>query len=295
MSEITLFKNPGAVIPAYLQGELDDVTKALAGNSGGKRISIRGGLFRMIVDGKEVAKNEDRGMDIVIIKAAEKTGRTFYEGVYQEGANTAPDCFSNDGERPDPRSANKQSNACVTCPKNVAGTGNNGKGRACRYNRRLAVVLANDIKNSHIYQLVLPATSIFGQGENGKMPLEQYARFLAGHSIGVTAVVTEARFDTSSTSPKLTFSAVRALTEEEYAIVANKKTHPDALSAVAFTPATTPQTSKPAGSPFTSPAVAPTPAIASGEDEPKVRKEKGPVKPVNSSIEDIIADWGTDD
>ena len=295
MSEITLFKNPGAVIPAFLQGELDDVTKALAGNSGGgKRISIRGGLFRMVVDGKEVAKNEDRAMEIVIIKAAEKTGRTFYEGTYVEGTNAAPDCFSNDGERPDPRSANRQSSACVNCPKNVAGTGANGKGRACRYNRRLAVVLANDIKNSHIYQLVLPATSIFGQGENGKMPLEQYARFLAGHSIGVTAVVTEARFDTSTTSPKLTFSAVRALTEEEYAAVASKKTHPDALSAVAFSPAppSAPKQEAPKqeASPFTAAPVAPV-----SEDKPKLREKAAPAKPGSSSIEDIIADWGTDD
>ena len=53
MSEITLFKNSGN-LPAYLKNiELDADTLAIAGGgSSFKRISIRGGVFRMVVGGK---------------------------------------------------------------------------------------------------------------------------------------------------------------------------------------------------------------------------------------------------
>ena len=48
-------------LPAYLKSiDLDDTTKALmGGGSGGesKRISIKGGVWRMLVNGKEIAQN----------------------------------------------------------------------------------------------------------------------------------------------------------------------------------------------------------------------------------------------
>jgi hypothetical protein len=48
-----------------------------------------------------------------------------------------------------------------------------------------------------VYQLSLPATSIFGSAEQGqKMPMQAYARFLAQYKIPVGAVITEMRFDT---------------------------------------------------------------------------------------------------
>ena len=52
-----------AELPSYLRNrELDDITKALMGGSSqsGKRVSIKGGVWRLMVNGKEVAKNEDR-------------------------------------------------------------------------------------------------------------------------------------------------------------------------------------------------------------------------------------------
>ena len=64
MNQMTLFAN-GASVPAYLREAEDDVTDLLAGNGGQyKRISIKGGVWRMIVNGKEVAKNEERAMKI---------------------------------------------------------------------------------------------------------------------------------------------------------------------------------------------------------------------------------------
>lgn len=223
---------------SYLQaGGLDETTKSLMGGGGDyKRISIRGGVFRMIVGGKEVAVNEDRTMNVIIVAAAPKTNRIYYGSTYTEGESARPLCTSANGHAPDADSTNPQATSCELCPQNIAGSGT-GNSRACRFQRRLGVVLENDIESGDVYQLVLPAKSIFGTGEAGKMPLEQYAKFLGGHNISVLAVVTQLRFDVSADTPKLTFSALRPLTEEEYLTVIELGKSKPAIDAIQFDPA----------------------------------------------------------
>jgi hypothetical protein len=101
----------------------------------------------------------------------------------------------------------------------------------------LAVVLENDLSGD-VFQLSLPAQSIFGDAEGGKMPLNAYAGFLAGFNVNVTAVVTEMRFDTDSATPKLFFKALRPLTEDEYDALSLRGETPDvkALVKVSFRP-----------------------------------------------------------
>ena len=239
MSELTLFSKGGNNLPAHLRNlELDETTKALMGGNGasGKRISIRGGVFRMIVDGKEVAQNEDRSMNIVIVASNANVSRSFYAGDYEEGKNVSPDCWSNDGISPDAKVEEPQASKCASCPQNIAGSAKQGGGRACRFSQRVAVMLENDLQGD-VYQLTLPAQSIFGAVENGKMPMQAYAKFLGGHGLPVTAVVTEMRFDTSSATPKLTFKAVRPLEENELALCQEKGRSPDAKAAISQTPA----------------------------------------------------------
>ena len=214
-------------LPSYLKDlQLDATTKALMGGSGGesKRISIKGGVWRMMVNGKEIAKNEDRAMNVVIVAAAEKVSRTFYAKQYSEGGEiTAPDCWSADGEVPDAKAQNPQAKRCIDCPQNVKGSGQ-GESRACRYSQRLAVVLANDLKGD-VFQLTLPAASIFGAGEPGKWPLQTYAKMIGSKGVPITAVVTEMRFDTSSATPKLTFKPVKVLEPHEHeAVITQGKT-----------------------------------------------------------------------
>ena len=51
-TEMTLFRDSNAKLPAHLTRNLDDLTKSLMGGSSvGKRISILGGVWRMIVGG----------------------------------------------------------------------------------------------------------------------------------------------------------------------------------------------------------------------------------------------------
>jgi len=78
MSNMTLFSN-GASVPAYLRDAADDVTDTLAGNSNQyKRISIKGGVWRMVVNGKEISKNEDRAMNFIVVAASPTNPRTFH-------------------------------------------------------------------------------------------------------------------------------------------------------------------------------------------------------------------------
>ena len=96
---------------------------------------------------------------------------------------------------------------------NIRGSGAKG-GRACRFYQRLAVVEESDFDT--VYQLQVPASSIFGKGASkGSMSLQTYAKFLSGHGTSSMAVVTRISFDENSSVPKLFFYPRRALEEEE--------------------------------------------------------------------------------
>jgi len=290
MTAMTLFSKGGNNLPAHLRNlELDATTKALMGSSGsgstGKRISIRGNVFRMLVDGKEIAQNEDRSMNIVIVAANPHVSRSYYEGTYEEGKNVAPTCWSNDGITPDTKVDEPQASKCANCPQNIAGSGQ-GNGRACRYSQRLAVTLENDLQGD-VYQLTLPAQSIFGNAENGKMPLQAYAKFLGGHGLPVTAVVTEMRFDTASATPKLTFKAVRPLEEDEMTTCQEKGQSADAKAAIASTVAQTDGTKVKA---IEAPAPKATPKVEA-EVAPEVEPTKRAKKAAPKDVDAILDDW----
>lgn len=293
-NEMTLFEGG---VPSYIKDiEGDETTKALmGGGSTAKRISIRGGIFRMVVGGKEVAKNEARSMDVVIVKAAEHVARQYYAGTYNpDSAGEAPDCWSSDGRKPDAGVEKPQGASCATCPQNIAGSGQ-GKSRACRFQQRLAVVMAGDLEGD-VYQLALPATSIFGDAQGTKMPLHAYGRYLAGHGIPVTAVVTEMKFDTDVETPKLTFRPKRPLDEAEYNTCKAQGGTPDALSAVSIVVA------KRDGTADTRKAEAPQPAKGGAQEAetnaaPTVRQTKpSPTAPqAATTVEDVLSSWDTDD
>ena len=223
-------------LPAHLKAyELDDTTKALmgGGSGGSKRISIEGGVWRLLVNGKEIAQKEERNLNVVIVAAAPKVSRTFYAGVYKKGQSTAPDCWSNNGDYPDSSVKEPQAKSCATCPQNVKGSGQ-GEGRACRFSQRLAVVLDNDI-GGDVFQITLPSTSIFGEGESGKWPLQMYAKMIGGKGVPITAVVTEMRFDTASSTPKITFKPVRFLEVGEITQAIEQGKTDAALKAITMT------------------------------------------------------------
>ena len=324
MSNLVAFS--AAQVPAFARNnELSDTARALTGGGGGaaagKRISIKGGVFRLMSDGKEVTSIEDRHLDVIIIKAAAKVGRQFYAAAYdKDAAGAAPDCWSNDGEKPDVSSKAKQADTCMSCPQNQAGSGT-GNSRACRYQQRLAVVLENDPSGA-VMQMVLPATSVFGKEEGDKRPLQAFARYLAAQNppINPEQIVTRMKFDTKSESPKLHFAPTRWLTDDEYEIVKEQAQSPDAMKAVVMTASATDgvkaaplkiEGKRPAvvveeEDEAPAPAVkakakakpAPAPVVEDEEEdtapEPEVRKAapKATAVPAGkSSLANIVADW----
>lgn len=288
MSNMTLFK--GSNLPSRLRNqELDEVTKSLMGGSGGssyKRISIKGNVFRMVAGGKEIATNEDRAMNVVIVAAAPDNSRTYYEGQYKEGEAIRPACWSNDGKTPDKGVKDPQASTCAGCPQNIKGSGQ-GDSRACRFSRRLAVVLEGDM-DGDVYGLTLPATSVFGKGEEGKLPLQAYATHLGQFGCPITAVVTEMRFDIKSPTPKLTFKPVRPLTDEEDEIAQRQGKTPDAKAAITLTVA---QQDKVGDKDEEFETVSKKEIV---EDEPVKRTKKAAPAEENTDIAKILEDWGND-
>jgi hypothetical protein len=303
MTNLTTF-NPSKV-PAFLKkAELSPMARALAGGTGAgiKRISLKGGVFRLVAGGKEVAAIDDRHLDVVIVNAAHKISRTFYAGQYVEGETKAPDCWSAEGDLPDSTVLEPQSKSCATCPQNIKGSGQ-GETRACRFSQRLAVVLANDLEGD-VMQLTLAATSIFGKDEGeARRPLQAYARWLSAQNISPETVITRLKFDTKVSTPKLFFMPVRYLEDDEYATVVDKGQSDDAKLAVTMTVAqadnvkpTAIEYKKP-DAPRAKPVEEP---VAEEEvDEPEVRKEtkaKPTVVPKKGgNLASVVDNWDADD
>lgn len=289
-SNITLFS--GNAVPAHIANrQLSKATLALAGASSAsttKRISIEGGVFRMMVGGKEVAKNTDRSMNVAVVSTAPANSRIYYDPAvpYVRGQASAPTCSSTDGVRPNPGTKSPQAATCATCPQNVKSSGN-GDSRACRYQRRLAVVLEGDMSGD-VYQIILPATSIFGRGQGTQqLPLEAYARMLHGNHVGVDSVVTKMEFDTDSSTPKLLFSPVRFLEEAEQAIVDSQADTPEAEQAIGLNAYQTDTASAPA---IAAPAAPKPTATVETKEAPKASGFQ-PVEPATAEVdEEVIAE-----
>jgi len=291
MSDLTLFKGG---LPAYLKNAQDDATNALAGTGegglGARRISIKGGVFREFIGGKEYRVSEERSMNVVIIKAAPKVSRIYYAGSYTEGEAVSPTCWSSDSQRPDEKvkAENKQAATCLNCPQNIKGSGQ-GDSRACRYQQRLAVVLDGEVDKEEVYQLVLPPTSVFGDGEKGKLPLQAYARHLKNHGTPITGVVTEMRFDTASPTPKLIFKPVRPVSEEEFEIIQTLKDSSEATAAITLTVAQTDGVKDKPKLGFAKPAQKAEEAEV--VEEPKKAAPKKAAVTAEPKLEDLVGEW----
>lgn len=238
MSDMTLFGAGNPLVNSELFKSLQDMNKTLAGGPGvGKRISIKGNKFRMFVGGEQVSVSKDDSLNIVVVNAA-PVSRTYYEGTYDPNNPSAPTCWSVDTRNPAPEVPSDQVKArsCAECPMNIKGSGA-GESRACRFNQRLAVTLEG--KPDEVYQLQLPATSIFGKADGSNMGMQAYAKLLNAHNTPIIAVLTEMRLDENSETPKLLFKPSRPLTEDELRAAVAAKDTEEAIDAITLTVAQT--------------------------------------------------------
>ena len=191
-----------------------------------RRLSIRDKKFNDVED----------SVSCVIVNAA-SISRTYYQSDFDPEKVGAPTCWSADTQTPseDVPEDQRQAARCLDCKQNIRGSGY-GSSRACRFSQRLAVVMDDEL--GAVYQLRLPATSIFGQTKDGNMPMQAYARFLKDHDTPAIAVVTQIYFDANSGTPKLFFKPSRPLEDEELQVVSKMIDHPDTIKAITldFTP-----------------------------------------------------------
>lgn len=312
MSNVALF-NP-AQAPAFAKNRtsLSPIAKALAGGAvggGTKRISIKGGVFRLNEGGKEIAAIEERYLDVVIVNAAPDVSRVFYAKSY-DGEASAPDCWSQNGKVPSPDARNPQHTKCDGCEQNIAGSGQNNS-RACRFQQQIAVVLANDMSGS-VLQMTVPAKSIFGKEEGENRALQAYARHLGAQNIDPSEVITRMKFDTKSEAPKLFFKAMRWLTDDEFPTIQQQGKTDVAVKAVtmSFSKAESVSVSEPLKiegkrpAPVVEEEEAPAPKAktkakpallpAEDDEEPVVRKdEKKPnaVPKAKANLSAMVDDW----
>lgn len=223
MGEVTPFK---ANLPAELQGAFD--IDALAGDlyegvSGGFAVvSFRGSKWRIKHGGEErpILKDDEPvpSLECVLIKASKSVSKIFYAEGYEEGDDSAPDCWSIDGIRPDSASANIQSETCAACPNNVWGSKISPQGKKtkkCGDNRRVAVAPLGDITNEALggpMLLRVPAASL--------ADLATYGKGMAAKGFPYNAIGTRIGFDLDASYPKLTFRPIRKLNNDELAEVA---------------------------------------------------------------------------
>ena len=235
MSDMTLFEG-NSLVSSDLFKKLQETDDNLTGGSGGiksHRISLRGGRFRELVNGEQVNVKSDGFLNVVVINAA-KLSRTYYKGAYDAENPSAPTCWSPDTQTPssDVPKDQIQASRCMDCPQNIKGSGQ-GESRACRFSQRLAILLEGQMGT--VYQLQLPATSIFGEARDGNMGMQAYAKYLKAHKTPSIAVVTQMSFDENSDTPKLFFKAVRPLNEDELNQAVSMKDSEDAIKAITLT------------------------------------------------------------
>lgn len=225
MSNLAIFRDQNTV--SNIRRPLSDMTKAVATTTSVRRIQTNtNGTFKRIVGGEQIGKAIRGEFNAIIVSMLPKVSRTFYAGKYDPDAKpTLPDCWSNNGDVPEAKSPNRQAANCASCKNNIDGSGENGKGKACRFQRRVALLLEGDVSGD-TYQFNIPAKSLFGKGNGITHPFESYVRFLAANEESVDYVVTNIAYNLDADTMQLQFTPVRQITDAEYELVVAAQSDP---------------------------------------------------------------------
>ena len=205
------------------------------------RISIRAGRYRLNEDGVETTVGVQ--LDTIIVGANPRVSKVFYGKAFDASAdNVRPDCWSNDGLKPDASVQLPVHNSCADCPHNVLGSKilpSGAKSKMCADQRHLAVVAAAD--PTKVYSLTVPVS--------GMKALREYFKELGNYGIGPEEAITELGFDDAASYPKITFkhkgyvpekaiSRVDALLESDSVKVATRQLAPQNAGPALAAPAT---------------------------------------------------------
>lgn len=289
MTELTIFSQQTSV--SGLKRELSDFAKASA-SSGltNRRIQTNtNGTFKRIVNGEQIGTPVRGEINVIIAAWLPSVSRTFYQEEYDpNGKATLPDCWSNLGTTPEAGAPNRQASSCVECPQNIKGSGKLG-GKACRYQRRLSVLVEGD-ETGELYQFNVPGKSLFGKGLGNSHPFESYMKFLSANGEQLDNVVTKISFDLNADTMELMFTPLRNTSDEEYELVRSVQKQPDAKRYISLTVAQTDGvTALPPAAVKAAPAPVPAPAKIIRSEEPDDEDEDEivvapPSEPIKRSV-----------
>lgn len=205
-------------LPAYLADDARQINSDLAGHLGGgfPVLSIKGKTFavkrdgsRHIIPNPKDPESAATAIEVVLIKINKHKSKVFYAKGWKEGDDAKPDCFSNDGTKPDAGVENPQAKSCATCPNNAWGSKISESGtklKACSDAIRVAVAAPDDLEDPML--LRIPAASMKALGEFGSV--------CSRKNVPYNSVVTRVSFDADASTPKLVFKAVGFLPPEMY-------------------------------------------------------------------------------
>lgn len=281
MSNLTIFEESSNLPTVRRESRRMDRMSNGSGSTM-RRIQLSNGrTFKRVVNGEQIGRAVPNHLDIIVVDWLGDPSRKFYAAAYDKDAKaTLPDCWSNDGVVPEEAAKNKQSKSCAVCPQNVKGSGAGGKGKRCRYERRLAVLVAGD-PSGDVYQVSIPGASLFSDNDGNVYGFEGYKKFLLANGEALDTVVTRMVYDAEADTAKVGFKAVRHLTEVEAGFVDQAQDDPATerytkLTAAAVDGATAP-TAKPAPLAIEA-APKSAPANPFGDDEEEEVVEAAPVK-----------------
>jgi len=304
MTNLTIFKNPNAMTAGALPPSKMG-TQIAASMGGYNRIATNtNGTFKRIVNGEQVGKAIRGEFNAIILAMLEKPSRSFYASDYDPDAKgTAPDCFSNLGDKPEASASNRQASNCASCPKNIDGSGKNGKGKACRFSRKVALFLDGD-ESGDVYQFNIPAKSLFGKGTGNTLPFEQYCRHLVSNGAAPDRVVTTIAYNLDAETMELNFTADRFIDLEELERVTEAQENAATTRLISFDIVKAAAAEEPAKLAAQAEPKAKKPSFLDADDEDEEEEElpepvKRPSKKATAeptgTIAAVVSRWGDDE
>lgn len=275
MSELQVINQD---LPDFLQNAgVSKLTQALAGKSGGiKRLVHKNGIWTKMVGGEPMGKLKG-SIDAIVVNASPAVGRIFYAKAWSPDAEpTAPDCFSNDGRTPDAKAANPQADRCDTCPNNIKGSGQ-GTSKACRYSRRLAVLLADDFGTNlegEVYQINLASKSLFGEGAGKALQFEAYSKYLSNNGKSIDYTITRVSPNEDNDNQSVVFEAIGFINKQQYDVIQRVANTDQTKALVIMTPSQADGVTK-------------QPALAAPAKKVEVVEEEPPTKRPSKKTETV--------
>jgi len=299
MSNVTIFKQ-GAIATTGVR-ELSELAKTLTTASTSRRIQTNtNGTFKRVVNGEQIGNAVRGEINLIITHALPKVSRVFYADDYDANNPSLPNCWSNLGDKPEAAASDPQHSNCADCPQNITGSGKQG-GRACRFQRRISALVEGDASGD-IYQFNVPAKSLFGKGTGNVHPFESYIKYLLANGESPDNVVTNVSYDLNADSMELQFTPLRNVSDEEYALVREAQSRPEAKNYCVITVAHADKVAK-LPAPAKEVAAKPAPKIERSDEPEEEEEVAAPVKRESKSKEDapakgskkladVVSEWG---